>query len=110
MILPLPQHAQFPGLGFARELLAGEELVAELAMERPRVIVLPGLAGASYSAPEPVPSSRPRTTSAANPGPLPLRTRWGGPPRRAAGTRPVRRANPPARPSRIPGALGGKAV
>ena len=39
---------------------------------------------ATYSAPEPVPSSHDRTTSAANSGPLSLRTRHGGPPRSAA--------------------------
>ena len=39
-----------------------------------------GLPGATYSAPEPVPSSHDRTTSAANSGPLSLRIRHGGPP------------------------------
>src|SRR5947199_2355735 len=42
IILPLPQRAQLPGLGFALELLAVEELVAELAVKRLRVTVLPG--------------------------------------------------------------------
>src|SRR6202158_5189339 len=42
IILPLPQRAQLPGLGFALELLAVQELVAELAVKRLRVTVLPG--------------------------------------------------------------------
>ena len=39
IILPLPQRAQLPGLGFALELLAVQELVAELAVKRLRVTV-----------------------------------------------------------------------
>src|SRR3954452_6688366 len=42
IIFPLPQRAQLPGLGFALEFLAVEELVAELAVKRLRVTVLPG--------------------------------------------------------------------
>src|SRR5262249_44712442 len=42
IVLPLPQRAQLPGLGLALELLAVQELVAELAVKRLRETVLPG--------------------------------------------------------------------
>src|SRR5512135_200670 len=42
IVLLLPQRAQRPGLGLALELLAVQELVAELAVERLRVAILPG--------------------------------------------------------------------
>ena len=41
IVLLLPERAQRSGLGFVLELLAVQELVAELAVERLRVTVLP---------------------------------------------------------------------
>src|SRR3954467_15266539 len=41
IVLRLPELAQRAGLGFVLELLAVQELVAELAVERLRVTVLP---------------------------------------------------------------------
>src|SRR6185437_598137 len=41
IVLPLPQRAQRAGLGLVLELLAVQELIAELAVERLRVTVLP---------------------------------------------------------------------
>src|SRR5512135_3163628 len=41
IVLLLPERTQRPGLGFALEVLAVQELVAQLAMKRLRVAVLP---------------------------------------------------------------------
>src|SRR3954451_12230272 len=60
IVLLLPERAQRPGLRFALELLAVQELVTDLAMKRLRIAVLPGAArrhgpapGASVLKPRP---------------------------------------------------------
>src|SRR4051812_12042327 len=69
IVMPLPQRTQLPGLGLALELLAVQELVAELAVKRLRVTVL--LSGSSGKSPDagdgrdPGPTAWPMSTTPA---------------------------------------------